>query len=190
MLAEPNNVEPAIINPIDLDKSHCESAKSLARKGNEGKHSTDPHFCCICQKVLSCRNAVKEHLERHHLKKNKMFCDLCPKILFTRDAVVKHMQSAHNRDKFACVICNFKTARKTYLKMHKLTHAAKTECPVCHKQVTSLESHQRMHVLKERCSICQKLVLPRNLKQHMKVHRIRKCRDCEETFESHEELRR
>lgn len=186
-VSKPNEIAPISINS---EESHRDSAEILSRKGNEGKRSSDPHSCCICKKVFFRRRAVKHHLEKSHLKTVEMLCDLCPKVFYMENAFIRHMRTAHGKKKFACDNCNYKTADKSNLRDHKLTHASRTECPVCSKRVASLRIHMQYHKPKVPCSICQIEVLPRCVRRHMKTHKVQKCVDCGENFESSEDLRR
>lgn len=166
--------------------------KFLLKKGNEGLLASKPHTCSLCQKVFKNRFTFKDHLETFHLKTTKMFCDLCSKIYFSIKTIRHHMRSIHWTKKFTCNICEYKTAKRCHLQKHKLIHATKVECPICHKQVALLKDHIGTHEPKERCLICNKMYIKRNVSAHMKVHgrKACKCERCEQAFDNKEHLRR
>lgn len=114
-----------------------EAAMALAKKGNENLTCYDPHTCCICKIVFSSRYALRSHIDVKHCKTKKMFCDLCPKEYFSRTKMIVHM-TVHCRRSFDCK--NIQSSR-----FHKLTHAAKTPCPICKKEVSSMKNHMETH---------------------------------------------
>lgn len=170
---------------------HSEKVSSLAEKGNEGKPWDTLHTCCLCRKTLATRGVLKDHLENVHFRSKKIFCDLCPKFYFTKSSISLHM-TMHLKKKFACNVCDYKTARKGDLQQHQMVHAKKVECPVCKKSRFNLKAHMLVHKPKVSCSICQAMVLRGSLKKHLTTHetKIRKCKICEDSFDSIEELRR
>lgn len=169
-------------------------AMTLAKKGNENLSCLDPHVCCFCGKLSSSRYALRSHIDTVHCKSRKLFCDLCPKYFFNRTHILTHMVTVHSKKNFSCNICDYKTASKRVFLFHKMTHNAKAPCPICNKQVSSMKRHIAIHKPKESCPICFKLFQKRCLKNHMKTHtRIKdaqKCRNCKDTFENKEDLRR
>lgn len=161
------------------EESHQEKSvfsaevNTLTRKGNENLKSSDPHTCCVCQKVISNRSHLKMHLETAHCKSTKITCDLCSIFFFNKRMFDRHVKFVHGDKKHSCNVCDFKTASKYILKVHNLTHAAKVECLTCNKPVSSLKKHMRSHVPKESCLICQKLLTKFNMKRHKKeIHKI------------------
>lgn len=166
----------------------AETAKSLAFKGNEWLRAKSPHTCCFCQKVFSHRFNLIQHLECVHIKTNKMFCDFCPKFFFAKFAILDHMK-VHGSKNLTCNICDYKTFKNSLLESHKLMHAAKVECPICKKQVSSLKLHMKYHNPKQSCTVCRKLVHVFGLKQHMQIH-SNKCKECKKNFDNIEALRR
>lgn len=175
-------------------ESYSESVISLAKKGNEGLDSRDPHTCCICQKVVAGSYFLRQHLEKVHLKTRKMYCDLCPKVYFDKHDIASHMKQTHSKKTFACNICDYRTAVKHYLYRHKETHSEKVECPVCKKFVSFLRRHiERAHESRVNCSVCQKEVTKEWLSKHMATkHKktIYQCDNCDESFGNKEDLRR
>lgn len=148
-----------------------DSVENLTRKGNEGKR------------------ARESHLENVHCRTEKMTCDHCPKLFFTKSVIRSHVK-AYGTKKFECNVCEYKTADKRSLATHEGTHAVKTECPVCKKQVVSSERHLKWHRAEVTCAICQQSICKYNLKRHMKIHRIQKCETCDKLFNNKEDLRR
>lgn len=178
------------ISAPDSLKSQRSSIEALARKGNEGLRFDKPHTCCICQKVISKYSHLLDHLKNMHCRITKFSCDLCPKFYFTKPFMRRHMRESHSAKKFTCNSCDFKTTVKRSLEVHKLTHSAKIECPICKKQVSSLKSHQRMHEPEESCLICQKMISKRYVRKHMKVHGLYECNICDEAFANFYVLRK
>lgn len=41
----------------------------------------NPHTCCLCQKIMSSRGSLKNHIENIHRSTALKFCDLCPKFI-------------------------------------------------------------------------------------------------------------
>lgn len=165
-----------------------EMTEALVTKGNEGLNFTKPHTCCFCQKVLKDRGKLKRHMLTLHSGSLKVFCDLCPKIYFSKSDLLNHMKNVHCEKRFACDVCDYKTANRNHIKKHKMIHNEKVQCPICKKLVTSLRGHVRMHT-KVKCSICQKTMIKQSLRQHMANH-VQKCKSCGETFEDKPTLRR
>lgn len=162
------------------------ATSSVAKKLEYSQQESDHQKTSLCQKKLSNRNALKDHL-----KATKFFCDICPKFYSNRTGIAVHMSNVHSEKRFACNVCDYKTARKGDYQKHKAIHAARVQCPVCKKPVTALKEHMRYHKPKERCSICQKMLVKRSLKAHMDYHkRYFKCRSCVEVFKTKEDFRR
>lgn len=164
----------------------------LSNKGNEGLAARQPHTCSLCSKVFSNRFNLKDHLETFHLKTKEMFCDLCPKTYFTNKTLTYHMKSVHCKKKFTCHICDYKTAIRCVFQKHKVVHAEKVKCLICHKQVSSLKDHMTTHKPKEKCSICNKMYSKKQESRHMKIHarEAYKCERCEKAFDNKESFRR
>lgn len=161
--------------------------KVFTSRGNDG------HTCSFCQELCSSRSALWEHIERLHLKAEKMFYDRCAKTNSTKSDA----ENINDKLEFKCTLCDFKTAVKTKLKTHKLTHRPKKECPICHKLVLRVKFHMKSHDEKVECPICKKLGVRAKMKRHMKTHmptqintHTRKCTTCSEIFVDNEELRR
>lgn len=183
------------------DSDHCEKKSSfgdevdsLSRQGNEGLTYKEPHTCCFCQKVFSCRDRLCPHIERHHLQAKKWSCDLCPKFYFSKVDIKWHMTRVHDKKQLACKKCDYKTALNSKLDRHKQVHATKVECPICQKLVSSLKSHiknahEAKPIVKGSCPICQKVMGKTRIKRHMKTH-VHKCGNCDKVFKSRKDLRR
>lgn len=176
--------------PRIVDKS--ETIHALARKGNEGIGYADPHSCCLCRKVYSCRLRLRVHLKTLHLKTTKFLCDLCPKIYFIKHEIIRHFQNVHLKKRFSCNVCDYRTSVTAHMKSHKMIHAEKVECTICKKLVPSLRNHLLMHRPKERCTVCQKMISKKNINMHIKTHSVKnhKCENCVDCFSTREDLRR
>lgn len=165
-------VHPSIINHTAKKVSFTDSAKFLAVQGNEGLYFKDPHIFCLCQNKFSDRRWLIDHLERFHCRTIKIFCDLCTKIVFSRFAIIKHLK-IHKKKSFECNICDYKTSFKGNLDNHKLKHAVKVECEICHKLVANMYKHKENHIMLK-CSICCKIYSRASISYHMRTHRNRK----------------
>lgn len=164
----------------------------LVEIGNEGLHGNDPHTCCFCQKILSSRLSIQQHLRNSHLKTKKMLCDSCPKYFSSRHAISEHVK-IHRKNVFACNVCDYTSALKSSFKNHQLNHAGKVECHICNRKVIWLRLHMEIHRPKVPCPICQKeFSLKSNMKRHMRTHKekLQKCEICDELFTKNEDLRR
>lgn len=187
-------IDPTTLGVSNSDQCHKQSGQSetvevLSNKGNDG-FSANPHTCSFCQKAFKSRYRLRMHIEGVQCKTRKRFCDLCPKYYFTRNAIRGHMKSVHGKKRFACNICDYKTAAKNTFKRHKVTHAIKVECPICKKPIAELKSHIRnTHTAKVQCSICRKLMNRSTIPRHMKTH-VQKCKTCDEVCTDKEDLRR
>lgn len=167
------------------------SLDDLVKKGNELLLSKDSHTCCLCQRRFCNRLTLKYHLESFHSKSAKFFCDLCPKFYFNLPRMRLHMINMHSMKRFACNVCDYKSANRTSLKHHKLVHAAKVECPICKKAVSSMKQHMKNHKPKKLCPICQKMISYRHLSLHMKSHaKVTRCNSCSQHFDNKVDLQR
>lgn len=125
-----------------------------------------------------------------------MFCDLCPKTFFCKRSVSSHIRSVHERKRFFCNICDFKTSVLSGFKIHKTTHEARTECEICKKLIASskkgIDLHMATHKPKKECAICKKMVAVRFMRGHLKIHATKphKCKKCKEAFPFKVDLRR
>lgn len=185
-----NSQKRKIGHKTEQKQTAFETVYELARKGNEGISLKKPHTCCICLKICCNQFVLRMHLESVHLRTKKLSCDLCPKYYFTFQAIRRHMKKTHCKKILECNVCDYKTAIRSLLVSHKLTHNTKAECPICKKLVASLPNHIPRHKPKISCSICQITCHPHTMKSHMNVHRVRKCKSCDEVFTKTEDLRR
>lgn len=167
MLVDRPAAETSAFQALRSKKQTNNTVKAVTRRGNGGLLATDPHTCCLCNRVLSNRNHLKEHLERFHRRSTKFSCDLCPKFYFVKNELKIHMK-----------------------RVHKTKHVKKTECSICGKLVMNIRLHLHVHEEKEQCAICQKMIQKRIMKNHMRIHVVKKCKSCDETFFIKEELKR
>lgn len=163
----------------------------LAKKGNCGLGSKEPHKCCLCKHVSKNFACLKVHLKSVHGQAPKMFCDLCSRTYYDKDRIKAHMK-VHIKAYFACNVCDYETHSKKNLRKHKLRHGLKVLCKICNKLVTSLSAHMIYHAPKETCRICKKDYKQAYIKTHIKRHKrdMFKCKDCGEIFAIYEDLRR
>lgn len=167
--------------------------ENLVKKGNEGLCYKDPHTCIVCQKISKHSGQLYSHIERTHIRTNKMHCDICPKIFFALADIKKHM-IVHRKKALKCNVCDFKTNRNYKLQLHKLIHA-KVECKICKRQVSNLKrhlnTHSTTHKPKATCPICDKVYSKANIKKHLKIHdKPFGCKKCSENYETKFDLKR
>lgn len=127
-----------------------------------------------------------------HAKEQPMFCDLCLRSFTNKNRLRIHVQY-HRARRFACNVCDYRTALVYDLKKHKIIHDLKEICKICDKPVSSLKIHlQRAHKPKKRCPVCEKMIAAKKIKRHLGIHdeSRNKCKDCGETFTSLTALRK
>lgn len=128
---------------------------------------------CVLRPTIVDSFNLSENLrisENNRSKAKKINCNLCNKFYSTSVALGRHRREVHDKEKSACNICDYKTAYKSCLQRHKLTHSAKVECLICKKRVASMDSHLRAHKPKDSCKICQRGITKRHMNQHLRVH--------------------
>lgn len=170
--------------------THPVKRLSKNRKRKRRREKTNKHSCKICNRTFTRGYTLAKHVADIH--GNPMFCDHCPKIFNDKNLLKSHMQY-HRTKKFTCNICGFRSAMIHDLKKHKIIHNLKEKCKICDKQVSSLKLHLRTaHKAKKACLICGKMIAENQMKKHLGIHdssRL-KCKDCDETFAKHIDLRR
>lgn len=165
-----------------------EAVYQLARKGNEGLAKAEKHICCLCKKVLANHDGLVEHLKNIHGKGPAMFCDLCPISYHSKFKLTQHMK-VHSTKKFACNICDFKTAYKSNFENHKLRHGLREKCKICNKLVTFLKEHLKLHRHRKACPVCKKMVAAHQFTDHVRRHDKWSCKECGDQFTSKNDLK-
>lgn len=165
--------------------------EQLSRKFKRHKlTSANQHRCNLCTRFFTNGDTLTKHLVDIH--GNTLFCDVCPKYFTDKNLLRDHMKY-HRAKTFACNVCDYKSAIIQVLRRHKMKHNLKEVCKICDKQVSSLKIHlQRAHRAKKVCLVCEKMVTENKMKRHLGTHDdIRnKCKDCGDTFITHEALRK
>lgn len=110
-------------NLIEISDSP-ETAK-LEDMADKRNNKTDPNECPICNRILSCRSALRQHY-RIHTGERPYRCKLCRRSFTTKGNL------------------------KTHISVHKLKPFIKTQhkCPICHKHYSNelaLQQHINMH---------------------------------------------
>ncbi|XP_013104799.1 transcription factor grauzone [Stomoxys calcitrans] len=111
----------------------------------------DPEYfkCKHCEKVLSNRRCLKNHLESHdESRKAKYNCEECGKNFFRSGSLAKHklLHVPEEERKFQCIECDKKFASESLRTQHmKVTHLNKYAkiCDVCGKAFRERYSFQR-----------------------------------------------
>jgi len=110
------------------------------------------HFCKVCQKTLSSRMQLKNHIIRQHVNTNEEKPFVCPacQLSFKRIAHLHRHQTVHTGFRtFACTKCNKSFARNDHLTAHLWTHeSGPFICASCHREFPSRAS-LKMHTSTE-----------------------------------------
>lgn len=113
-------------NLIEIAESP-ETAKleALTEINNEKKATSEPNECPICNRILSCRSALRQHF-RIHTGERPFRCRICNRAFTTKGNL------------------------KTHIAVHKLKPFMKSQhkCPICHKHYASaiiLQQHMSVH---------------------------------------------
>lgn len=110
-------------NLIEItDSPETAKLEDLADNSNS---KTDPNECPICNRILSCRSALRQHY-RIHTGERPFRCRLCNRTFTTKGNL------------------------KTHISVHKLKPFIKTQhkCPICHKHYSNalvLQQHIKIH---------------------------------------------
>ena len=176
--------------------------------------SSKPIECKVCQKVLSCSQALWRHMrsDAEHMKfieerksgqKDKeCTCELCGKVLpnigrLNRHKKLKHAPEGHEWE-HRCDECGKTFALKTRLTSHvNQVHndIRNSTCHVCGRAFFG-QSDLRKHIecvhegrKDHHCHICGKSFgLPNALQRHVDAHegiKRHKCKFCDQLFGSH-----
>eukprot|EP00111_Clytia_hemisphaerica_P000563 TCONS_00001647-protein len=158
--------------------------------------------CDTCEKVLSSRNALREHRILVHLKNGRFACGSCDKRFSSNYALNLHSLSHSKERNYVCDKCGSSHKRARELRNHvKDMHTDdKTyRCDVCFecfKEKFLLKSHcQSTHKdTVTNCVVCKhKLMTPTSIYFHSLQHagvRDHKCGTCDNAFKTSKALKK
>ena len=95
------------------DNTTMKSKPDTKKEGNVFK-------CEICNKCLTRKSNVKNHISKVHDVKNGFKCDLCDKTFMYSQTKKLHMSEAHETIKdYKCELCEKTFSRPFILQQHK-----------------------------------------------------------------------
>lgn len=115
-----------------------DQAAILAKKGNEGLRSVDPHTCSICRKVVAKRHSLRDHLRTvHRVGMSDSHEAFIPDAKKPAEALaMKGNEGVKCEDPHTCCICQKVFKFRAALEIHLDTIHLKTEkfcCDHCPK---------------------------------------------------------
>lgn len=98
-------------------------------------------ICEICSKTFLSKRNLNNHVATVHSNVRPFSCDQCPKSFKTASGLQTHQFAMHVpsnlKPQFRCDLCDYVTARKSYLKKHEMNHLPDSEkqfpCSYCGK---------------------------------------------------------
>jgi KRAB domain-containing zinc finger protein len=76
--------------------------------------------CPHCDYLTDNKSSLSKHIKTHNKNRAKNFkCTICEKLFYNNSNLKRHVK-VHNENSlmFSCQLCNYKTIRKDYLKIH------------------------------------------------------------------------
>lgn len=193
-----------IMAASESNKSHkrqseptiTEKVKILTEKGNERFASSDPHTCCLCQKVLTRRFTLRNHLKKIHFRKLPYSERIAGRIKISADLAALRIEKESNQsgsvddlitkgnrldlmDSYVCCLCQKKFKHRHYLKNHLENfhgRSSKLYCDICPKicfTKWSIHDHmKKIHCEKGFvCNVCNyKAASSNQFKRHKRIH--------------------
>lgn len=168
------------------------------------KHDPKPKSCTQCSEKFIHTAGLTRHMRRAHNAEylpdgrdpnslNRV-CPIC-KGIYLKTSMEPHMQTHLNQKAFSCTVCNKKFTTKWNLKLHKWTHAPRTQKPFkCNQckgafiRETDYISHMNSHksVRPYTCNHCgAQFIRKYNCQRHVKEHENEKtyvCNVCNKSF--------
>eukprot|EP01083_Nonionella_stella_P298732 1013910_1 len=150
--------------------------------------------CNMCQKVLSCRDALKNHIHiTHSSSKTSYKCGVCSNEFQGKVNLDAHVCIGSDAKPFKCDICKKEFNRKCSLNEHAAIHSdiKPFQCDVCKRgfnQKVSLTEHMYIHSGKKPfdCGVCKRgFTRKANLERHLLIHSGTNpfsCEICKKTF--------
>ena len=121
-------------------------------KGIQVQEDEKAYQCPICNKRLTSKVTLNNHMKQYHDTSNHVKCELCPRTFIYPSELKKHILNKHTApSKFPCSQCSYVTNRKTDLNNHvRVVHDKifRYKCNVCEKPFDRPVKLQK-HMLKE-----------------------------------------
>ncbi|KAF7277815.1 hypothetical protein GWI33_009232 [Rhynchophorus ferrugineus] len=168
------------------------------------KHDTKPKSCTQCSEKFVHMAGLTRHMRRAHNAEylpdgrdpntlNRV-CPIC-KGVYLKSSMEAHLQTHGNNKPYACSMCSKKFTTKWNLKLHKWTHAPRTQkpfkCSQCkgafireNDYIAHMNSHKSVRPYT--CNYCgAQFIRKYNCQRHVKEHENQKayvCNVCEKSF--------
>lgn len=163
--------------------------------------------CGICEKLLTCQQAVAKHLQRCHPDTEFFKCPYCDDNFYSLGALSNHITiKRHPQKRNVCERCMKSFDRRSDLKRHLRTHTDERpySCSVCNKsfkQTNHLRRHKQINhnqsaynTLKFYCNLCpRKFSVEEALNRHINDHDTETrypCSMCNKAFRTKYDYRR
>lgn len=151
----------------------CDCGEQFEDLGDYQKHQykhnpLEEHLCNLCGKGFESPEILTGHMLLHSVTGLLVTCPFCNQVV-RRNALTQHIKYGHNNIKPRCNLCLKTFANPNNLKRHMMIHSGirEFECDICYK---------RFH---------QKITMQTHRLTHMNPF---SCNECDETFESKENL--
>ncbi|XP_060524750.1 zinc finger protein 567-like [Cylas formicarius] len=166
------------------------SKKKLA--WHQETHDQKPKACTHCSEKFIHTASLNRHMKRAHnvdCSKDQMtaICPIC-KGSFLKSSLDAHIRNHSGQRPFTCLICNKDFTTKWNLKLHKWTHASRTQkpfkCNLCKAAFirnTDYVAHMNSHknVRPYTCNYCgAQFIRKYNCLRHVKEHENDKTYNC------------
>lgn len=153
----------------------------------------DENICKICNKKLSTKYHLTEHVKNFHPNRLNLFkCTICEKKYLNNLYLEQHIKNKHSKGQTEYFECDFDGKvfeRRSSLYIHMHVHIPKVKCKICQKELKPQSLNQHLisfHASTKEfeCEICSKgfkskMYLDLHSKTHNKVH---ECNICNKTF--------
>lgn len=101
-----DSLDQSEVSDTDLDNA-------MTYTGPEGELY---YACWICERSFRLRSGLKRHVEGHFAQRT-VNCDICGQTFTNKHNLKSHMRM-HDDKTFQCILCSYKTCRKSDLKKH------------------------------------------------------------------------
>ena len=140
----------------------------------------EPWKCNVCDKMLSSKKILRNHMDAFHAKKGKtVTCTKCEMMFATTENMYKHIRYIHmntEAGKWVCKLCDKEFSTQGSLYIHNKVHEGiRYHCPICENSYTAkanLQKHLQKHNNTQKfaqCTICGNKVLDYTLKSRVKM---------------------